>query len=313
MSAFTPYDPAQRLAPGRTIIEASAGTGKTYTIAAEVTRLVALEGLHLGEILVVTFTRAATAELKSRVRDRMVHTLRALAEWEPATTTDRHLELLLGADEETRIAAVERLRDALTHFDAAQIFTIHGFAQRLMSHLGFRARLSEDLEPGEIDRLLLSQVASDLVVARFAHNPDNDELLTPLNLMAIGEAVVGTPDARIVPDAAEVEGLAHTRVSMAHDMKRELKSRLRAARQVTFDDGLIEARDALRDPEVGEAARALLKQRYAVALVDEAQDTDPTQWQIIRAVFDDSRLVVIGDPKQSIYSFRGADVESYLA
>ena len=67
------------------------------------------------------------------------------------------------------------------------------------------------------------------------------------------------------------------------------------------------------DPEVGAAARELLARRYSVALVDESQDTDPIQWQVIRAVFDESRLVVIGDPKQSIYSFRGADVESYLA
>ncbi len=81
----------------------------------------------------------------------------------------------------------------------------------------------------------------------------------------------------------------------------------------TWDDGLVEVADALADPEIGAAARALLHRRYSVALVDEAQDTDPVQWDVIRAVFDPSRLVVIGDPKQSIYSFRGADVESYLA
>ena len=81
----------------------------------------------------------------------------------------------------------------------------------------------------------------------------------------------------------------------------------------TWDDGLVEVADALADPEIGAAARALLHRRYSVALVDEAQDTDPIQWDVIRAVFDPSRLVVIGDPKQSIYSFRGADVESYLA
>ena len=78
MTAFVAHDPAEPVADGRTIVEASAGTGKTYTIAAAVTRLVAVEGIGLDQILVVTFTRAATAELKSRVRNRMVETLRIL-------------------------------------------------------------------------------------------------------------------------------------------------------------------------------------------------------------------------------------------
>ena len=82
---------------------------------------------------------------------------------------------------------------------------------------------------------------------------------------------------------------------------------------VTFDDTLVEARDALNEARVGAGARDLLRRRYSIALVDEAQDTDPIQWQILRAVFDESRLVVIGDPKQSIYAFRGADIESYLS
>ncbi len=73
-----PYDPVEPLGPGRTVVEASAGTGKTFTIAAELTRLVAVEGLDLEEILVVTFTRAATAELRHRVRRRLVDTSKAL-------------------------------------------------------------------------------------------------------------------------------------------------------------------------------------------------------------------------------------------
>ena len=116
-----------------------------------------------------------------------------------------------------------------------------------------------------------------------------------------------------MPAADAVDGIARTRVEMAHVIEREMARRLRAGGMVTFDDGLVEARDALADADIGEGARELLQRRYAVALVDEAQDTDPIQWQIIRSVFDDARLVVVGDPKQSIYSFRSADVESYLA
>ena len=169
--------PPSRWRPGRTIIEASAGTGKTYTIAAEVTRLVALEGIELGEILVVTFTRAATAELKSRVRDRMRSTLRS-AERTTATrratwTATPRLSWRPIPRRET--LAARRLEQALTHFDDAQIFTIHGFAQRLLAQLGFRSRIPPDLEPGATDRQLLTQVASDALVARFANNPSGDE------------------------------------------------------------------------------------------------------------------------------------------
>ena len=64
----------------------------------------------------------------------------------------------------------------------------------------------------------------------------------------------------------------------------------------------------------GAAAAASLRERYRVALVDEFQDTDPVQWEIMRRAFGDgdATLVLIGDPKQAIYAFRGADVYAYL-
>ena len=72
--------PANPSAVGRTVIEASAGTGKTFTISTLVTRLIAEEGVPLEEILVVTFTNAATAELRDRVRKRLVATLQGALE-----------------------------------------------------------------------------------------------------------------------------------------------------------------------------------------------------------------------------------------
>lgn len=86
-----------------------------------------------------------------------------------------------------------------------------------------------------------------------------------------------------------------------------------------FDDILLMARDLLtNDPEV----RAAVHSRYRVVMVDEFQDTDPVQWEIISLVTSDpgddglvpmpGHLVVVGDPKQAIYSFRGADISTYL-
>ena len=61
---------------------------------------------------------------------------------------------------------------------------------------------------------------------------------------------------------------------------------------------------------------ASLRSRFKVALIDEFQDTDPVQWEIFSTLFDGpdtgTSLVLVGDPKQAIYAFRGADVHTYL-
>lgn len=86
--------------------------------------------------------------------------------------------------------------------------------------------------------------------------------------------------------------------------------------QISFDDMIVRLRDAL-DPSRNAAADILrdeLRQRYRYALVDEFQDTDEIQWEIFRRIFvgqGHHRLLVIGDPKQAIYSFRGADLPTY--
>ena len=70
------------------------------------------------------------------------------------------------------------------------------------------------------------------------------------------------------------------------------------------------------DPATGRQSNALrkaLQKRFRYAFVDEFQDTDPVQWEILQRIFlaEDHRLLVIGDPKQAIYGFRGADLDTY--
>ena len=78
---------------------------------------------------------------------------------------------------------------------------------------------------------------------------------------------------------------------------------------------LTRLRNTLAGAEHGAAACAKLRERYHVALVDEFQDTDPIQWEILRRAFGEGEatLILIADPKQAIYSFRGADVYAYLS
>ncbi|HET6583934.1 MAG TPA: UvrD-helicase domain-containing protein, partial [Nannocystaceae bacterium] len=97
-------------------------------------------------------------------------------------------------------------------------------------------------------------------------------------------------------------------------VRKELPRRKRAAQQTSFDDLLQLLCAALRRRTVGKRLAEQIRRRYRAALIDEFQDTDPTQYEIFQRVFaaGDSPLLLIGDPKQAIYAFRGADVYSYL-
>src|SRR3954466_7095817 len=111
---------------GRLLIEASAGTGKTFTIALLVLRLLLeRDGLTIDQILVTTFTELATAELRGRIRDRLKDALLAFQTGE--SEDDLLRQILKNVD---RGVATVRLQDALAQFDEAPIYTIHGFCQR---------------------------------------------------------------------------------------------------------------------------------------------------------------------------------------
>ena len=117
------------LRQGINLVEASAGTGKTYAIAMLVLRLVVEEGIPLERLLVVTFTKAATAELRERIRKRLFEArdlLRGQAVAADATLSS------WAAGIGDRGPALERLGLALGDFDRAAVFTIHGFCQRML-------------------------------------------------------------------------------------------------------------------------------------------------------------------------------------
>ncbi|MCX5909495.1 MAG: UvrD-helicase domain-containing protein, partial [Deltaproteobacteria bacterium] len=128
---------------GTNLIEASAGTGKTFTIAALFLRLLLEKRCLVEEILVVTYTVAATEELRDRIRRKIRGAIDALstgkiaddpflAQWVPGIP---HPE-----------EAKQRLQDALHDFDRASIFTIHGFCQRLLYEKAFETGSLFDLE-----------------------------------------------------------------------------------------------------------------------------------------------------------------------
>jgi exodeoxyribonuclease V beta subunit len=295
------FDLTGPLPTGVTVLEASAGTGKTYTIAGLAARYVA-DGTPLERLLLVTFTRMATGELRERVRERLVSAERALAGGAPV---DEVTELLTTGTAAEVAARREHLARALADFDAATIATTHGFCQEVLGGLGIAGDLEPDTAFVEDISDLVDEVVDDLYVRRFY---GGDTPPFPRSQAAkIAWAAVENPDAPIAPATGDV---AVMRRRLAVAVRDELERRKRRLGVMTYDDLLTRLDRALADGTV--AAR--LRARYGVVLVDEFQDTDPIQWNIVRRAFGEGgvTLVLIGDPKQAIYAFRGADVYAYL-
>ncbi|HLT85509.1 MAG TPA: UvrD-helicase domain-containing protein, partial [Phototrophicaceae bacterium] len=292
--------------------EASAGTGKTWTIAALTARYVAEGVAPLAEVLVVTFGRAATSELRDRVRERLVSTARRLREPDARTSPDAVVRHLADADEAELAARQRRLDAAVADFDAATITTTHGFCEQMLTALGIAADVDSGTtfitDPSD----LRDEVVDDLYLRRYAR--EADPVLTVEAAREVARAAVGDPHAGLEPADVPAESLAGHRYAFARDVVAEVARRKRARRLRDYDDLLVVLRDALTDPVTGAAAAGRVRSRYSLVLVDEFQDTDPVQWEILRTAFHGHRtLVLIGDPKQAIYAFRGGDVVTYLA
>ncbi|MEM7199962.1 MAG: exodeoxyribonuclease V subunit beta [Planctomycetota bacterium] len=420
-----PFDPIEAPLVGRSLVEASAGTGKTYAITTLLLRLVVEEGLELERVLVVTFTEAATAELRDRVRRRLREALLAFSAGDAGG--DPALAALLDRCED-REQGRRRLAVASQSVDLASISTIHGFCHRVLRDSAFDSGARFDLEVVADLQTLRDEVISDhwlrrvcadptpLAAALAAHgvrprvtrglveraisNPDlqiapavaaedaddawrasfatalaqaraawdesavlqclsgpqlyksrypRDEL--PLWCATVTRYLKDPPDTPVLPEslsklgarsmakavykgqsapehpffgavdrlqAASTEFAARAReqaIAFQHDLvewaRFEVPRRAEERGVLSFDDLLLQVRAALRGRS-GEALARRLSARWPAALVDEFQDTDPIQYEIVDRAFGASRLFLVGDPKQAIYSFRGADVFAYL-
>lgn len=414
-----------------TILEASAGTGKTYSIENIVARLlIDEEPFQLGEILLVTFTKAATAELRERVRSHIEKVLLNLEQ--PHEDLADYLMAIIEQGGEHVERAKRHLRRALFSFSDAQIYTIHSFCYRMLREQLFEGNFSLDLQLATESerRVAATQVIKDFFRSEIhkdlcsvsqlrrllkAHKGDSDNLAQAiLRVILSNSEVVPVPDfstlyqafcekisaqtyPRLADDYPEVVSHYQKCCKRNGEVKTELLESIDLLDQILakdqptetdfdllIDDGLQglqvldrslllkkakdyqppqhykELRDNLgpilemaSDPEhtmVCLAARCqqlLRKQQeedeiigpddllammqrslqnpgfcqqiqaqFSVAIIDEFQDTDPTQWQIFKQLFmsPESKTLVylVGDPKQSIYRFRNADIYTYF-
>jgi exodeoxyribonuclease V beta subunit len=335
-----PFDVCGLLPSGITVLEASAGTGKTFAIAALTARYVA-DGVPLERMLLVTFTRMATGELRERVRQRLVSAQRGLVAaiaGEPVDPDDTVLALLVDGSDGAIELRERRLATAVANFDAATIITTHGFCQQMLASLGIAGNSENDTTLVEDIDELVGETVDDLVTARIRRGATSP--LTRSEALVVARYALAnpaTPLARVGTGPGSPESL---RRALAKRVREVVDERKRRARLITYDDLLTRLVAAINDPRGGPAAVARLRQRFHVVLVDEFQDTDELQWNILSTAFSPRRasgragpttgeatalparpgdpedrraLVLIGDPKQAIYAFRGADVHAYLA
>ena len=304
------------LPEGMTLLEASAGTGKTFTIAALTTRYIAENAKPIDRLLVITFTRMATGELRERVRERLVRAFEGLdgvLSGSPVPEDDEIVQLLADSPRSVQEVRRDRLAKAIADFDAATIETTHGFCLQVLYGLGTAGDVDRDVTLVEDVRDLMEEVVDDLYLRKFAYRP-NEHGFKYAEALNVARKVLDHPAAVVVPEPSSGDDLNAVRARFADAFEKEMERRKRALKILTYDDVLLRLRATLRDPVRGPHARKRLNERYDVVLVDEFQDTDPVQWEIMQRAFGGggTTLVLIGDPKQAIYAFRGADVQAYL-
>jgi len=438
-SRTAPGDAMQLPLEGIRAVEASAGTGKTFTIATLYLRLILERELKVDEIVVATFTRAAAAELSTRLRQRLVIADTLLGEDQPGTPRDgedgEHLETRkVVARALANGAALDdlrmRAREARLAIDTAFIGTLHGFCHRALAEFGFETGqalaqpdLLEDIRglEGEIVRDFWRRCSTDITTAallsatwgspealakqacdprwrgRNVELPEPDLGTPERHLDAVRREIAGWSDAllaecdeeigacfshpsarrprcaalRVLRDwaagraagvddgivLAEVDRfdeatcaklgsfVRHPRGPWCDAVRRlrtalrallqaresaaglpaarllrdarawlesELPQRLEARNLMGHDQAVDRLAGALADGERGRRAVERIRARWKAALVDEFQDTDPRQWRVVENLFGSTTLVLVGDPKQAIYGFRGGDVFAWL-
>ena len=291
-----------------TLLEASAGTGKTYALSALTVRMVAEQGIPISRILIVTFTRAATAELRDRIRRSLIEAEDHLRSDPQGTCDDPIFDAVAAGPPEERAVRIERLSRAVKEFDTATISTIHGFSSIVLGSLGVLAERNLEGVAAERGDDLVRQVCGDLLFTLQQQGPAPVDLARFVKLVTKARTI---PGCLITAQSADPDEVAVA--ELVQQAVTQVERRLQSSGALSFDSLLTEVRDALvASPTVPAEVRA----QFDVALIDEFQDTDPVQWEIFQTLFGagtGTTLVLVGDPKQAIYAFRGGDVYTYLA
>ena len=303
------------------VAEASAGTGKTYSVAALLVRELATdENLRISEVMVTTFTRTAAAELRDRIRGAAISTCDQLRS-RKANKEDVMASHLLATFPKDVDAMIRRLQRALVEFDSATISTIHSVCTKVLHLAGVSlGSVGED----DITGRVVAEAVNDAIVSRAVAGVDVSRI-SPSGMAEVVTKLLADPFTEpwldpsqnpfdeTQPLSDEDQQFLDEYLKMIHECKDRVQKATLA--HPSFNDLLKRAHDVVTD-----SSRAALiddiRSRFKLAIVDEAQDTDKLQWAFFDALFPvdevDRALMAVGDPKQAIYGFRGADVHAFV-
>jgi ATP-dependent helicase/nuclease subunit A len=288
---------AATLADRHVLVTAGAGTGKTRTVVGRILYLLGIEvegrtiaePVPLSRIAAITYTNAAAADLIRKLREGL------------------------------RVAG---RRDLAWEVDTARVGTIHRFCGEILGEFALRSAahpVPTILEEGE-GRALADEAARDALIAALEEGavPDLEDVVARHD----GDRVVGyvlelldrSDVIRRLRARDAIGGEEAVVLALAGGALDLLEERLHDLGAVDFDRMITWTRDLLRNDEY---ARATLRRRIHTLIVDEYQDVDPVQREIAYLLGDiehrsgGTRLMLVGDPKQSIYRFRHADVTGW--
>ncbi|TXL61977.1 ATP-dependent helicase [Aeromicrobium terrae] len=291
MAAIT----APLTAPG--VIVAGAGSGKTTVMAARVVWLVGHDEVPPGQVLGLTFTKKAAAELGHRVRTSL------LAAGDP-----------------------ERMRTLFDEHGEPVVSTYHAFAGSLITEHGLRLGLETDLlvtsdatrfqraarvvrryrEPLPNLTILLAATVDRVLALDGALS---EHLVTPEKLREHDQQVVAVIDAlpKLTNDLTKARAAALERIDLTRLVEAYRADKLMAGVMDFSDQMAGGARLGIECPEVGE----ILRERFGVVLLDEYQDTSVAQRLMLQGLFGDGHpITAVGDPTQGIYGWRGASSDN---
>mgnify|MGYP006270358301 CR=1 FL=1 len=281
----------------RVLLEASAGTGKTYSLTSLVARYVAELGLEVDELLMVTFTKAAAAEMRERTRDKLAVALAALESGRSIDQIGDDREWLgpiLECDEEERSERVQRLRAAVTEIDSATITTIHGFFQQMLREIGLKSADVATAEVGTRDSNVTRRVVRDSLVSMYASGTDELAAGMPgktpdaveTRVLEVLRALDSNMSAKAAPDG-ECDPAATAWARFVSGLKRAIANERIGSGILSFDDLVGRMADIVH-PEnpLSAGVVSVVRERYRLVLIDEFQDTDDMQWSIFSSLFD---------------------------
>ena len=323
----------------RVLIEASAGTGKTFSLTSLVARYISEENLKIDQLLMVTFTKAAASEMRERTRAKLneaLHALNSGATPERVKAEDIWMKPIVDCSGKMREDRISRLVEAISGIDSATITTIHGFFQQALREVGLRSADTANSEIAQGKSSIAKQILRDELVTLFASGtvslmnalPGKNPSDLEKQLLEVVDGLDSNISAIAAPEVDDGT-VAYEWSTFVNQIRQKINEQRSASGTISFDDLITGLRDLL-EPSNTLSAEVIhgMRARYRLVLIDEFQDTDDTQWEIFSKIFDVEYLkvvqgpiktdetflamIMVGDPKQAIYRFRGADIAAYL-